>query len=140
MKRSVVTGFLVIAAHWAVAIWHLFLVAKVVPAPDNDVSWVAIGVLSVVHACIALVWWKVSIKIAGSVLALFFIAALSFDIYEHFLHAGPNNIFGVANSQWNIPFQISVILLVVLEVVGCLVGIRCLATRKIAKTGMDLSC
>jgi hypothetical protein len=68
------------------------------------------------------VWW-LSDKFAGLVLLIFFLLALSADLYEHFLHASANNIFTVASGDWTARFDASVFVLLALEIVGCLLGL-----------------
>jgi len=55
---------------------------------------------------------------------IFFFAALSADLYEHFLHASPNSIFMVTG-PWTVGFDASVFVLLALEVLGCFLGILC---------------
>jgi hypothetical protein len=129
MKRSRTSGFVVIAAHWIIAVWHLFLAAKVLPVPDNNVSWLAISLLSLLHAGISIVWWKIPNRPAGLVLSIFFIATLASGIYEHFVHLGGNNVFRVVPGEWKTAFQVSVIFLVLLEVLGAWMGLRFLKSN-----------
>jgi cell division protein FtsW (lipid II flippase) len=129
MERYKVLGFVVIAAHWAAAVWHLFVAAKVLPSPDNRVNLVAIGILSVVHLAVSVVWWKVPNRPAGLILSTFFIAVLAFGVYEHFLHPGANNAFMVLPGEWKTPFEASVVLLTALEVLGAGIGFRSLKGR-----------
>jgi len=42
MTKARMLTLLVVSAHWVVAVLHLFLAAKVLPAPNNNVSWLAI--------------------------------------------------------------------------------------------------
>ena len=62
----------------------------------------------------AAVWW-LSNKFAGPILLIFFLLALSADLYEHFLHASANNVFTVASGDWTALFDASVFVLLALE-------------------------
>jgi hypothetical protein len=74
--------------------------------------------------------WKLSDKLIGSVSLIFFLAALSADLYEHFLHASGNNVFMVAPGDWTAWFNASVFILLALEILGCSLGVLSLGGRK----------
>jgi len=80
--------------------WHLFLAAKILPPPNNNVSWLAIVLLTSLHLGVSITLWKLSDKFTGLVSLIFFLAALGVDLYEHFLHKSPNNVFMVASGNW----------------------------------------
>ncbi|MFZ0814404.1 MAG: hypothetical protein WAM78_02735 [Candidatus Sulfotelmatobacter sp.] len=129
MTKARTLALLVVAAHWIVAIGHLFLAAKVLPAPNNHVSWLAIVLMTSGHAVVSVLLWKLSDKVAGFVSVLFFLAAMSADLYEHFLHASQNNVFMVVRGDWTSIFDVSVFILLALEIVGCLLGTMVLGGR-----------
>jgi hypothetical protein len=115
-------ALLVVAAHWMVAIWHLFMAAKVVPAPNNSVSGLGITFITLGHLLMCIVLWRLRDRLSGLILLLFFLAAGTADTYEHFVHAAPNNVFRVSGN-WTVPFDVSVFGLLALEILGCLLGI-----------------
>jgi hypothetical protein len=120
---------LIVVAHWIVAIGHLFLAAKVLPAPNNSVSWLALTLITLGHLAVSIALWTLSDKIAGLVSLIFFLAALGADLYEHFLHASANSVFMVAPGDWTARFDASVFVLLALEILGCLLGILLLIGR-----------
>jgi hypothetical protein len=122
MTKARTLALLVVAAHWIVAVWHLFLAAKVLPAPNNHVSWLAIVLITSGHAVVSILLWRLSDRLAGFFSVIFFLAAMSADLYEHFLHASQNNVFMVAPGDWTAIFNASVFILLVLEIAGCLLG------------------
>ncbi len=128
-QRRMLT-LLIVVAHWMVAVGHLFLASKVLPAPNNDVSWLAITMITLGHLAVSIALWKLSDKLAGWVSLIFFLAALSADLYEHFLHASANNVFMVASGDWTARFDASVYALLGLELAGCLFGILLLGGRR----------
>ncbi|HEV3305455.1 MAG TPA: hypothetical protein VGZ91_03370 [Candidatus Sulfotelmatobacter sp.] len=89
MTKARTIALLVVAAHWLVAVWHLFLAANVLPAPNNHVSSLAIILITSGHAVVSILLWKLSDKVAGLVSVIFFLAAMSADLYEHFLMSIP---------------------------------------------------
>src|SRR5579872_3118333 len=123
MTRARMFALLVVAAHWIVAISHLFFAAKVLSAPNNVVSWLAIVLISSGHLAVLILLWKLSEKPAGFVSLIFFLAAMSADLYEHFLHASQNNVLMVAAGSWTARFDASVFVLLALELLGCTLGI-----------------
>jgi len=123
MTKPRILTLLIVIAHWIVAVGHLFLAAKVLPAPNNNVSWLAIILISSGHLGVSIVLWKVGDRLAGLVSLMFFLAALSADLYEHFLHASANNVFTVAAGTWTAGFDASVFVLLALEILGCFLGI-----------------
>ena len=123
MRKARTLGLLVVIAHWIVAVWHLFLAANILPAPNNQVSWLAIVLISSGHLCVSIALWKLRDKPSGLVLLMFFLAAAGADLYEHFLHASLNNVFMVASGPSTAPFEVSVFVLLVLEILGCFLGI-----------------
>jgi hypothetical protein len=129
MTRARMLTLLVVVAHWVVAVVHLFFAAKVLPAPNNTVSWLAVTLITSGHLVVSVALWKLSDKPAGLVSLIFFLAALSADLYEHFLHASANNVFTVAPGDWTARFDASVFILLALEILGCLLGIFLLGRR-----------
>jgi hypothetical protein len=119
MTKARTLALLVVAAHCIVAIWHLFLAARVLPAPNNHVSWLAIILITSGHVIVSILLWKLSDKVAGLVSVIFFLAAMSADLHEHFLHASQNNVFMVARGDWTAIFDVSVFILLALEIAGC---------------------
>jgi hypothetical protein len=113
----------IVVAHCIFAIGHLFLAARILPGPDNNVSGLAIILIGSGHLVAFLAIWKLSAKLAGYVSLIFFLAALSADLYEHFLHVSANNVFMVASSHWTAGFDASVIVLVALELLGSTLGV-----------------
>lgn len=130
MTRLRVLALVVVAAHWMVAIWHLFVAAKVLPAPNNSVSWMGIVLLTLVHWGISFALWKLRAKLIGAVSLIFFLAALSADVYEHFLHPSLNNVLMVAPGDWTAWFNASVFILLALEILGCSLGVLLLGGGK----------
>jgi hypothetical protein len=129
MTKARMLTLVVVIAHWVVAVLHLFLAAKVLPAPNNNISWLAITLITLGHWGVSIALWKPSDKLSGLVSLIFFLAALGADLYEHFLHASANNVFMVAAGDWTARFDASVFILLALEILGCLLGILLLGRR-----------
>ena len=122
MTKSRIIILLVVLAHWVDAVWHLFLTANILPAPNNHVAWLGVTLISLGHLALALAIWKLSDKVAGWVSLVFFLAAMGADVYEHFVQTAPNNVLMVAAGQWTTLFEVSVFVLLALEILGCVLG------------------
>jgi hypothetical protein len=105
MTRRRMLILFVVVAHWIVAVGHLFLAAKVLPAPSNSVSWLAVTLITFGHLAVFIGLWKLSDKLAGLVSLIFFLAASGADLFEHFLHTSANNVFMVAPGDWTPRFD-----------------------------------
>jgi len=97
----VTTGLLVVCADWIFAIWHLFVRRQFFPREQRG-QLAGAYLITLTHTIVAIVLWKFGDKVAGWV--FFFLFALSFDAYEHLLHASANNIFTQAPGNWTAMF------------------------------------
>ena len=129
MTKPRTLALLVVVAHWIVAVCHLFLAAKVLSDPNNNASWLGISLITLGHLVVSMGLWRLSDKLAGLASLVFFLAALSADLYEHFLHASANNVFMVAAGDWTPLFNVSVFILLAFEILGFLLGIRLLRSK-----------
>jgi len=136
MTKPRTLAVLVVGAHWILAVWHLFLAARILPAPNHNVSWLAIVLITSGHWCVLVALWKLSDKLSGLVSLIFFLAALGADLYEHFLHPAPNNIFMVAAGGGTAWFDASVFGLLALEILACSLGILLLGGWPTPRTAM----
>lgn len=129
MTKPRILALLVVFTHWTIAIWHLFLAADVLPAPNNHVTWLAVILLTLLHWGVLIALWTASERLIGFVTLIFFLAALSADLYEHFLQPSLNNVFMVLPGPWTTWFNVSVFILLALEILGCSIGIHSLGLR-----------
>ena len=123
MTKLRLLTLLIVAAHCIVAVGHLSFAARILPAPNDKVSWLAIVLITTGHLCVSIALWTLNDKLAGWVTLLFFLAALGADLYEHFLQTAPNNIFMLTASDWTAWFDASVFGLLALEILACALGI-----------------
>jgi len=69
-------------------------------------------------------------NLAGGLIVLPLSLALVRGGYTHFLTAGSDNVFRMPPGELRLPFQTSVVLLAVLESLGCWVGLRMLTAAR----------
>src|SRR5271166_257536 len=65
-------------------------------------------------------------KLAASMIVIPLGIAMVIGSYTHFLSAGSDNVLRMPASDLTLPFQISAMLLTLLEALGCWVGFRML--------------
>ncbi len=112
-------------SHFCVVIWHLFLLLKVQPDTPT-VALVYLIVVNLIPVMAMVVFQRGRPRLAGLMIAIPLGVALIIGIYAHFLSAGSDNVFRRPPGEWRLPFQISAVLLPILEVLGCLIGLRML--------------
>jgi uncharacterized membrane protein len=55
---------------------------------------------------------------------------------EHFVTPGPLNVFYMAATPWALPFRVTAVLLLVLEVLGCWIAVQAFRGVPFSKTGL----
>jgi hypothetical protein len=68
--------------------------------------------------------------LAGWMILLPLGVALAIGGYTHFLSPGSDNIFRMPSRPWTVPFQISAVLLALLEALSCWVALRMLSAGR----------
>lgn len=113
-----------VLAHAVTVVWHLFVLTKIPPGlTGQQVLSAAIAINLVPLVGLVSLWTHY--PRLGSVL-IFVPLAVGFSAggFEHFLSNGPSNVFRMAATEGTVPFTISAVLLVVLELCGCWLCIR----------------
>lgn len=70
--------------------------------------------------------WTGFRKPAGWFLFVFFVIPLAIGGYEHFVKSGPDNVFQITQGAIALSFQVSAVLLLTFELLGCWTSIRIL--------------
>ena len=116
----------IVLGHFVAVLWHLFLLVKVQPGtPRFFPPLLILFNLFPVAGLFALA--KGFRKLAGSLIILPLAIALVIGTYAHFLSHGTDNILRMSSGDLTLSFQISAVLLVLLEALGCWVGVRIFA-------------
>lgn len=123
-------GIVIVALHGGGAIWHLIIAAKAVPESAPASLTVPLTMIAVVHAAVIAAVWLVAPRIGAWITAVFFLALLALDLYEHFLGPVPTNVFRLRPGEWATAFRVSVFALLVLEIVGIALSSRILANAR----------
>jgi len=123
VPTAIRSAIALVLVHLAVATIHGLAHAadSVLPGP-RDLAFI----LVVIYACplvAAILLWRQ--RQAGAlVLALSMAGALCYGLAGHFLLSGADNVAQQAAGAWPIIFQVTAVLLVPLETLGCVFGVR----------------
>jgi len=121
MGRLVSYSSVVIITHALAVVWHLRVLAEIPPTLTvQQVALAAAGINAVPLIALILLWTPLR-RLAGLVLFLALGTGLVLGGYEHFI--GPDNMFRMAAGPWTVPFRMSAVLLLILEGLGCWIGI-----------------
>lgn len=122
----------IVVGHFIAVIWHLFLVVKVQPGfPRSALPLMILVNLVPVAGLVAVA--KEFTKLAGCLITLPLTIVLVIGTYAHFLSPGADNILHMPPGNLRLPFQISAVLLVLLEALGGWVGIRIFAQMSVPR-------
>jgi len=133
MKNVRVLLSIAAVANLAITLWHLYLAVEMHPgllgtAPVRIA--IQAGALTLVG--VALLWTRYP-KIGSLVLIVVLAFGFVMGCLEHFFVAGPYNVFDVGSGHWVLPFDVSVALLVLVQVAGLSVAGRLLAGRGVSR-------
>jgi hypothetical protein len=112
----------VVLGHFVVVIWHLLLLVKVQPSTPRIA--LLLVVINLIPVAALVVFAKGHNRLAGALIVVPFGVALVIGSYTHFLTAGTDNVFRMPPGELRLPFQVSAVLLAVLETAGCWIGLR----------------
>ena len=96
---------------WSLPAWQLVYVAVV---------------FYVAPMATTLMLWTRFYEVGAWLLVASMVGSLVFGLAFHFLISGPDNAFTLHPGTWQAPFQVSAILLLLAQGVGCLVALRML--------------
>jgi hypothetical protein len=112
----------IVVGHFVAVQWHLMLVVEVQPDLPRFAPPLLI-LVNLVPVAGLVVFAKGLPKLAGSMITLP-LSLLVIGVYAHFLSRGTDNIFRMPPGDLRLAFQISAVLLVLLEALGCCAGLR----------------
>jgi hypothetical protein len=112
-----------VVGHLIAVIWHLLLVVKVQPGFPRLVPPLLI-LVNLVPVAGLVAFAKGFSKLAGSMIVVPLAIGLVAGVNAHFLSLGTDNVFRMPPGDLRLQFQISAVLLVLLEALGCYAGLR----------------
>ena len=123
-------GALIVSAHLVVVLWHAALLVKLQPGFPG----LAIGLLLLVNLLPIAGAFAFSMganRLAGCAVVIPLATGLVIGGYSHFLSAGTDNVFRMSAGPLTLSFQVSAVLLAVLEALGCWIGLRMFFMRSV---------
>ena len=124
MNRTARYATFVVLAHAGVVFWHLVLVAKITPGLTEHQVLAATTAINLVPTVALVLLWTHFLRLGGFLLFLPLAVGLVIGGSEHFVTPGPLNVFYMATTPWVLPFQVTAVLLLVLEVSGCWIAVQ----------------
>jgi hypothetical protein len=125
-RKLLLWGTPIVLAHYAIVIWHVALLVKVQPGFPRLAILLLLSInLFPIAGLFA--FGRGFPKLAGSMIIIPLGIALVIGGYTHFLSAGSDNVFRMVPSELRSPFQVSAVLLALLEALGCWIGFRIFA-------------
>jgi hypothetical protein len=131
MTKSKLSVFVtaLLLSNFILAIWHLYILQNVYPGgPESDL-WALVPIVGSISLLGIVLLWTRFFKVGACVAAGLFLVGLTIGSYEHFVSVNPNNIFIMKPGIWFLPFLISVMLLVVVELLGIWASVRSATVR-----------
>ncbi len=126
----------VVLSHFAVVLYHLRLLVKVQPGMPAP-ALIALIVINLVPVMGLIAFGKGRPKPAGWMIMVPLSLALIIGSYAHFLSAGTDNVFRMPPGQWRLSFQVTSVLLAVLEAMGCWIGVHLLVWSQTESTEIN---
>ena len=124
MKSTARYATFVVLAHAGVVFWHLVLVAKITPGLTDHQVLAATTAINLVPTVALVLLWAHFPRLGGFLLFLPLAVGLAIGCKEHFVTPGPLNVFYMATTPWVLPFRVTAVLLLVLEVLGCWIAFQ----------------
>jgi hypothetical protein len=119
MGRLPLYATLIVLAHCPVVIWHLLVLSKLPSGLTTERALFFAALINLIPFAAAILSWTRHRKLAGGLLLIAFGFAFCIGAYAHFLSPGSDNVFTMPHGDWTLPFQLTAILLILLQASGC---------------------
>jgi hypothetical protein len=122
IQRLLFWGALIVASHFFVVLEHLWLVVRTQPSfPRSAIPWlIVINLFPVIGLVVLAMEYR---KLAAILIAAPLALAFAIGTYAHFLSPGTDNVLHMPPGELRVPFQVSAVLLALLEALGCWIGL-----------------
>lgn len=118
-----------VVGHFLVVLWHLFLLVKVEPNTPQILPPLLI-LINLIPLAGLFVFARGFSRLAASMIAIPLGIALVIGGYSHFVSSGADNVFRLHPGEYILSYQVSAVLLVILEALGCWISFRMLANPR----------
>ena len=121
-------GTALVLAHFIIVVWHVMLLVKVQPHIPG-LAILALILINLVPLGGLIAFARGFSKSASAMIFIPLGVALVIGVYSHFLSAGSDNVLRMPPSALRLPFQVSAVLLALLEALGCWIALRMFTLR-----------
>jgi hypothetical protein len=124
MNRLPLYGTVIVLGHCGVVVWHLLMLARLHSMLSSSQILLIASLVNLIPFTAVILLWTQFRKIAGWLLLVSLGIGLLIGTYEHFLSPSPDNVFRLAQGGWALQFRITAVLLVLIEALGCWIGVK----------------
>lgn len=130
MNKHTLSGTAIVLVHGLVAtvhgLAHQHLAIELTAAQKLFV----IVVITLAPLVSMLLLWTRLRRLGAALLLLSMLGSLIFGIVNHFVIISPDHVQHLSTGEWRFPFQITAIILVITECLGCWIGARALRAKE----------
>lgn len=128
IHRLLLWAAVIVLGNFVVVLAHLWLVVRIQPDfPKSAIP--ALILVNLFPAVGVLALRKDYRKLAAILIASPLAVGFVIGTYSHFLSSGTDNVFRIAAGELALPYQVSAVLLMLIEALGLWVGVRTLTYR-----------
>ena len=113
-----------VSGNFVVTLWHLYILQNVHSTESGDEIFTLGSIVGSVSLLVVLLIWTRFYKVAAWMSAALLLIGLTVGSYEHFLSVNPDNVFIMPHGDWTLSFQVSAVLLVIVELLGIWASVR----------------
>jgi hypothetical protein len=128
-RKLLLWGTAVVVGHFIAVAWHLVLLVRLHPETPSFLPLILI-LINLLPIVGLLAFAKGLSRPAAALITIPLGIALLIGLNAHFLSPGSDNVLHMRAGELVLSFQVSAALLVLLEALGCWIGIRMLLTDR----------
>jgi hypothetical protein len=129
VRKIAAAGTAVVVAHLGVSLLHRQAHIHLQIMLTRNQWLFVLAVITLAPPVAAILLWTRLRRVAAWLLLLSMLGSFVFGAYYHFVAVSPDNVSQVPPGAWGTRFQLSAVLLAVVEGLGCGVGIWALRQR-----------
>jgi hypothetical protein len=116
-------GILIVAVHFLISLFHGFAHTRLHIDMNGWQSAYILAVITVLPIVSAILLWRSRTTSGFWLLLASMFGSLVFGGYYHFIAAGADNVSSLGAHSWARPFQVTAVLLAIIEAAGLLTGL-----------------
>lgn len=114
----------VVSGNFVLTLWHLYILQNVHSTASGGEIFTLGSIIGSVSLFVVLLIWTRFYKLGAWISAGLLLIGLTIGGYEHFLSVNPDNVFTMPHGDWTLSFQVSAVLLVLVELLGIWAAVR----------------